>query len=56
MDVLREVATGASNSEVAAALDLQLSTVKSYLKSAMHKLHATNRVQAINAAQREGLI
>lgn len=56
VDVLREVAGGASNGEVAAALDLQLSTVKSYLKSAMRKLHATNRVQAINAAQREGLL
>lgn len=56
VDVLREVATGASNGDVAAALDLQISTVKSYLKSAMRKLHATNRVQAINAAQRERLI
>lgn len=56
LDVLREVATGASNGEVADALDLQVSTVKSNLKSAMRKLHAGNRVQAINAAQREGLL
>jgi len=56
LDVLREIAQGASNKEAAEALGLLPNTVKSYLKSAMRKLHATNRVQAINAATKHGLL
>ncbi|TCJ89792.1 helix-turn-helix transcriptional regulator [Nocardia alba] len=56
IDVLEQVARGLTNREVADALGLLPNTVKSYLKSAMHKLHVTNRVQAILAAQRLGLL
>lgn len=56
VDVLREVAKGLSNSEAAESLGLLPNTVKSYLKTAMRKLHAANRVQAITAARQIGAI
>lgn len=56
IDVLRKVAQGMSNREAAEALGLLPNTVKSYLKSAMHKLQVNNRVQAILAAHEHGLI
>lgn len=54
--VLEQVAAGCSNREAADNLGLLTSTVKSYLKTAMRKLHASNRVQAIIAAREAGLI
>lgn len=56
IDVLREVALGSSNAEAAEALGLLPNTVKSYLKSAMAKLHAKNRIQAVIRAQELGLV
>ena len=56
IDVLGQVALGHSNQEVADNLGLLPNTVKSYLKTAMRKLHVTNRVQAITAAREQGLI
>ncbi|MDN5746069.1 MAG: helix-turn-helix transcriptional regulator [Nocardioidaceae bacterium] len=56
IDVLRQVALGQSNREVAEALGLVESTVKSYLKNAMRKLHATNRVHAVRLAREAGAI
>ncbi len=56
IDVLEQIACGLSNRQAAEALGLQPETVKSYLKSAMRKLHATNRVQAIVLARENGLI
>lgn len=56
VDVLTQVALGRTNREAADELGLLPNTVKSYLKTAMRKLHATNRVQAITAARHAGLI
>jgi DNA-binding CsgD family transcriptional regulator len=56
LDVLTQVARGCSNQQAADNLGLLTSTVKSYLKTAMRKLHAANRVQAITAARAAGLI
>jgi len=56
IDVLAQVALGQSNRQVAASLGLVESTVKSYLKNAMRKLHATNRVHAVRLAREAGLI
>lgn len=55
-DVVREVGDGLSNAAVAHRLGLTEQTVKSYLKGAMAKLGATNRVQAVNLARRHGLL
>lgn len=56
VSVLEQVAAGCSNREAAENLGLLTSTVKSYLKTAMRKLDARNRVQAITAAREAGLI
>lgn len=56
IDVLAQVALGQSNREVAESLGLVESTVKSYLKNAMRKLHATNRVHAVRLAREAGVI
>jgi DNA-binding CsgD family transcriptional regulator len=56
IDVLAQVALGQSNREVATSLGLVESTVKSYLKNAMRKLHATNRVHAVRLAREAGVI
>jgi DNA-binding NarL/FixJ family response regulator len=45
-DILRGVAKGLSNKEVAESLKLQEKTVKHYMTSIMEKLHARNRVEA----------
>jgi two-component system, NarL family, nitrate/nitrite response regulator NarL len=55
-DVLRRVALGETNPEIAAALDLTRNTVKSYLQSAFGKLDARNRVEAIVRARDAGLL
>jgi DNA-binding NarL/FixJ family response regulator len=44
--ILRQVAKGQSNKEVANALNLQEKTVKHYMTVIMSKLHARNRVEA----------
>lgn len=45
-DILRQVAKGLSNKEVADELNLQEKTIKHYMTSIMEKLHARNRVEA----------
>ncbi|WP_298920910.1 response regulator transcription factor [uncultured Roseobacter sp.] len=45
-EILRLVATGQSNREVADALELQEKTVKHYMTVILSKLHARNRVEA----------
>ncbi len=51
-DILRLVATGQSNREVADALGLQEKTVKHYMTTILEKLHARNRVEAALIAQK----
>ncbi|MFJ9085532.1 response regulator transcription factor [Streptomyces sp. NPDC102384] len=55
-DVLAQVALGCSNSEAAARLSLRPETVKAYLRSAMRKLDARTRLEAVVAARRQGLL
>lgn len=56
MDVLREIAAGASNPETAKILHLSPHTVKQHTSSLYRKLHARNRTDAVRCAQRLGLI
>jgi len=56
VDVLAQVALGRTNREAADELGLLPNTVKSYLKTAMRKLDANNRVQAITAAREAGVL
>ena len=54
--VLHQVATGRTNPEIATELGLTCNTVTGYLKSAMHKLGARNRVELTVTASRAGLL
>ncbi|MGO2140588.1 MAG: LuxR C-terminal-related transcriptional regulator [Leucobacter sp.] len=51
IDVLALVALGLSNREIGERLHLELETVKSYLRSAMRKLGAHNRVESVALAR-----
>ncbi len=55
-DVLRMVADGGSNAEVAAALHIGLGTVKGHVRDILEKLAASDRTQAAVVALRRGLI
>lgn len=54
-ELLALLASGTTNKEIAAALGISPSTVKSHLQNIMDKLHLENRVQAAAFALREGL-
>lgn len=56
LDVLACVALGCTNPQVAADLGVRRETVKSYLRSAMHKLGAHSRWDAVVTARRLGLL
>ncbi|MET7689158.1 helix-turn-helix transcriptional regulator [Streptomyces sp. NPDC005483] len=56
LDVLAQVALGCSNAEAGRRLSLLPETVKSYLRSAMRKLGASTRFEAVVAARRQGLL
>lgn len=56
VDVLACVATGATNAVTAERLGLRSETVKGYLRSAMRKLGAHTRLEAVVAARRAGLL
>ena len=53
-DVLRQFAAGAGPAEIAAALHLSYGTVRNYLASAVTKLGARNRVDAVRIAAEAG--
>src|ERR1019366_2738993 len=52
-DVLRRVALGETNPEIAEAMNLSRNTVKSYLQSTFSKLGTRNRVEALARAREE---
>jgi DNA-binding NarL/FixJ family response regulator len=54
--VLRLVASGASNMEIAQKLSISVNTVKSHLKNILEKLQLENRTQAATYALKHGLV
>jgi len=54
--VLRLVASGATNSEIADKLSISINTVKSHLKNILGKLQLENRTQAATYALKHGLV
>jgi DNA-binding NarL/FixJ family response regulator len=56
IDVLRIVAGGNSNKEIAARLSISEETVKGYLKNILTKLGANDRTHAVTIGLRRGII
>lgn len=56
VDVLSLAALGFSNATVGRSLGLTQATVKSYMNTAMRKLGATTRLEAVTMARRRGLL
>jgi LuxR family transcriptional regulator, regulator of acetate metabolism len=56
VEVLRLVAVGMANAEVAASLGLSTETVRAYLRSAMRRLDVGNRTAAVHTARHLGLL
>jgi len=55
-DILRRVAMGETNPEIAAALGLTRNTVKTYLQRSLEKLGARNRIEALARASQLGIL
>ncbi len=55
-DVLRLLADGLSNKDIAARLVLAEGTVKNHVSTILDKLHAVNRTQAARVAREQGLL
>jgi two-component system nitrate/nitrite response regulator NarL len=55
-DILRRVAMGETNAEIARALGLATNTVKTYFQRALEKLGARNRMEAVTYATEIGLL
>jgi DNA-binding NarL/FixJ family response regulator len=55
-EILRHVAMGQTNPEIAAALGLTRNTVKTYLQRTLEKLGARNRVEALTRANQLGIL
>ncbi|MFI8828441.1 response regulator [Streptomyces sp. NPDC053431] len=55
VDVLRLIAEGLSNSEIASALFIEETTVKTHINNAFAKIDARNRADAVRYAFQQGL-
>lgn len=56
IEVLREIAKGKANKEIASNLGISENTVKDHLKNILGKLHASARTEAVTAAVQRGII
>lgn len=56
IEVLREIAKGRANKEIASQLAISENTVKDHLKNILGKLHVAARTEAVTAAVQRGII
>lgn len=54
LDVLRQVAQGRRNRDIAKVMDISEQTVKNHISTILHKLGVRNRVRAVTFAVRQG--
>ena len=54
--VLLQASTGATDKEIAVALNISLNTVKTHMRNILAKLHVRTRREATRAAQAKGLL
>ncbi len=54
--VLVEASKGATDKEIAAALNISLNTVKTHIRNILSKLHVSTRREATRAAQAKGIL
>ena len=55
IDILRLIAAGYNNTEIAERLTLSSKTVRNYVSNIIHKLEVADRTQAIIRAREAGL-
>ena len=55
-EVLKLVAEGQTNKEIAVSLNVSIHTVKSHMRKILSKLHLNKRQEAVQYAKQEGLI
>lgn len=55
-DILRWIAQGKSNEEIAVICEISVNTVKTHVRSILGKLSVTNRAHAASKALRKGWI
>jgi two-component system, NarL family, response regulator LiaR len=56
MQVLKLLAEGYSNPEIATSLCISISTVKTHVRNIMNKFGVNHRIQAVVLAVRSGLV
>ena len=56
VEVLRRVALGTSNKEIAAELSVSEATIKAHMKNILAKLGAKDRTHAVTIASRRGFL
>ena len=56
LQVLKQLATGKNNKEIARELQITEHTVKAHVRSILSKLYAVGRAEAVSTAMRRGLI
>jgi NarL family two-component system response regulator LiaR len=56
MEVLKQIAAGKNNHEIAEALVISEKTVKSHVTNILNKLHLVDRTQAAVYAWQEGIV
>lgn len=56
LEILRLVARGRSNREIATELHLSVNTVRNYVQTILRKLNAHSKLEAVSVAVREGVI
>ncbi len=56
LEVLKQLAKGLANKEIASVLNISEHTVKDHLKNILGKLHVADRTEAVTAALQRGII